>query len=100
MFYARSMRNRAALETTFMSASAPPIFTTLETLRPGDRATICELRGDADTAARLMEMGLVAGTPVEVVKYAPLGDPMEILVRGYHFSLRRAEAQKIAVSIP
>jgi len=72
--------------------------TTLDTLRPGDRATIEELRGAAETTSRLMEMGLVIGTPIEIVKYAPLGDPIEILVRGYHFSLRRAEAAEIVVS--
>lgn len=71
--------------------------TTLDTLRPGDRAVIQSLGGEAEATARLMEMGLVAGTPIEVVKYAPLGDPIEILVRGYHFSLRRAEAADIVV---
>jgi Fe2+ transport system protein FeoA len=72
--------------------------TSLEQLKPGDSATIQEISGEPETMARLMEMGLVAGTPVQVVKYAPLGDPIEILVRGYHFSLRRAEASNVLVS--
>ncbi len=46
---------------------------------------------------RLMEMGLVRGTPVEVIRFAPLGDPVDIKVRGYHLSLRLAEAETIEV---
>jgi Fe2+ transport system protein FeoA len=74
--------------------------TTLETLQPGEQATIQELQGEPETMTRLMEMGLVAGTPIKVVKFAPLGDPIEILVRGYHFTLRRAEAADIVVTRP
>jgi Fe2+ transport system protein FeoA len=70
---------------------------TLEHLQPGDEATVQKLSGEPETMTRLMEMGLVEGTPIKVVKYAPLGDPIEILVRGYHFSLRRAEAAGIMV---
>jgi ferrous iron transport protein A len=44
-----------------------------------------------------MEMGLLPGTPIQVVRYAPLGDPIEIMLRGYHLSLRRAEAVGIVV---
>ncbi|HET6584240.1 MAG TPA: FeoA domain-containing protein [Nannocystaceae bacterium] len=46
---------------------------------------------------RLAEMGFVAGTPVQLVKVAPLGDPLQFRVRGYHISLRRAEAARIRV---
>jgi ferrous iron transport protein A len=45
----------------------------------------------------LMEMGVVPGAPVRVIKAAPLGDPLEVRVRGYHLALRRTEAQRILV---
>jgi len=48
-------------------------------------------------AGRLLEMGLLVGTPVELVRFAPLGDPVEIKVRGYHLSLRKHEAEQIWV---
>lgn len=51
----------------------------------------------AETHRRLMEMGLTRGAAVEVVRYAPMGDPIEIRVRGYHLSLRKSEAAGIAV---
>lgn len=73
--------------------------TTLDTLKPGDEATVIELRGEAETTGRLMEMGLVAGTPLTVLKFAPLGDPLEITARGYHLSMRRREAAGILVEL-
>ena len=48
---------------------------------------------------RLMEMGLVPGAPVRVVKAAPLGDPIQVCIHNYHLALRRTEAQSIEVSI-
>jgi ferrous iron transport protein A len=50
-----------------------------------------------DSHRRLMEMGLTRGSTFEVVRYAPMGDPIEIRVRGYHLSLRKSEAAGIAV---
>ena len=73
--------------------------TTLDTLKPGDEAVVIEMEGEADDVERLMEMGLIAGTSVKVIKLAPLGDPIEIAMRGYHLSLRRAEAAGIIVEI-
>lgn len=70
---------------------------TLDSLQAGDETKVLELKGDAETAHRLMEMGVLPGTPLQVVRYAPLGDPVEIAVRGYHLSLRRAEAAQIVV---
>ena len=70
---------------------------TLDTLQAGEEAKVLELRTAADTAHRLMEMGLLPGTTLRVVRFAPLGDPVEILVRGYHLSLRRSEAAEIVV---
>ena len=70
---------------------------TLDQLQPGARARIVEVRGDDEAADRLMEMGLVEETELEVVKFAPLGDPMEIAVRGYHLTLRKTEAKNVEV---
>lgn len=71
---------------------------TLDTLQPGMEAVVAELNCEEATAERLMELGLIAGTPIKVVKFAPLGDPMEILMRGYHLTLRRAEAAGVVVT--
>jgi Fe2+ transport system protein FeoA len=58
---------------------------------------VAELRIPAQDKPRLMEMGLLVGTPVELIRFAPLGDPVEIKVRGYHLTLRRHEAEQILV---
>ncbi|NNE68838.1 MAG: ferrous iron transport protein A [Rhodothermales bacterium] len=70
--------------------------TTLDQLKPGQSARI-----DSFTAAagpRLLELGLLPGTLVEVVRLAPLGDPMDLRVRGFHLSLRKQEAAQIVVT--
>ena len=70
---------------------------TLDQLKPGDRARIREVRGDDEATDRLMEMGLVEETEIQVIKFAPMGDPMEIAVRGYHLTLRKVEAANVEV---
>ncbi len=70
---------------------------TLAALSVGEAATVREVGGDGTLAVRLLEMGFVPGTSVKLVKLAPLGDPMQFEVRGYHLSLRRAEAARIRV---
>lgn len=70
---------------------------TLAQLVPGDRGKVIKVAGNADAARRLMEMGLMRGTTVEVVRMAPLGDPLEVKVRGFMLTLRRAEAEHIEV---
>ena len=70
---------------------------TLSELAPGDRGKVAKVAGDADAARRLMEMGLMRGTTVEVIRVAPLGDPLEVRVRGFMLTLRRAEAEHIEV---
>lgn len=67
----------------------------LDTLAVGTRGTVSGYAGDPP--ARLLELGLVPGTPVEVVRLAPLGDPMEIGVRGFYLSVRKAEAAAVLV---
>ena len=73
--------------------------TTLDALKPGDQAVVSRLEGDPQDFERLMELGLIAGTPVKILKFAPLGDPIEILMRGYHLSLRRTEAAHVIVDV-
>lgn len=69
----------------------------LTELVAGDAATVASINLPASDKPRLMEMGLLVGTPVELVRFAPMGDPVEIKVRGYHLSLRRHEAAQILV---
>ena len=69
---------------------------TLDDLRPGQRGTVMGFATDAPPT-RLLEMGLLPGTIVEVVRLAPLGDPIDLKVRGYHLSIRRREARGILV---
>lgn len=71
----------------------------LDQLRPGQRARLETIGGEPSLVQRLMEMGLLEGEEVEVVGFAPLGDPMEIRLRDYRLSLRRREAACIAVAI-
>lgn len=71
----------------------------LDDLAPGESGVIVRLDGDAAIAHRLMELGLVPGTSVEVVRRAPLGDPVELRLRQVHLSIRRSEAANIHVSI-
>lgn len=72
---------------------------TLAELPIGSRATVRSIEGSSDVVRRLMEMGLVRGAPVEVRKVAPLGDPMELRVRGYILSIRRGEARHFGVEL-
>jgi ferrous iron transport protein A len=70
---------------------------TLASLKAGSTATVCEITVPPEHRGRLLEMGLLVGTPVAVVRFAPLGDPIEIKVRGYHLTLRKHEAEQIWV---
>jgi ferrous iron transport protein A len=69
----------------------------LTSLQAGVAASISAINLPPADKPRLMEMGLLVGTPIELVRFAPLGDPVEIKVRGYHLSLRRHEAEQILV---
>lgn len=70
----------------------------LDTLKSGERGVIAALDCEPPVARRLMELGLVPGTEIVVIRRAPLGDPLEISVRGAHLSLRRSEARHIHVA--
>jgi ferrous iron transport protein A len=69
----------------------------LTSLALGSSGTIAEIQLPSENQARLMEMGLLVETPVELVRFAPLGDPVEIKVRGYNLTLRKHEAERILV---
>lgn len=69
----------------------------LSDLSPGDRGRVTKMGGDPEALRRLMEMGLMRGTAVDVVRRAPLGDPLEVKVRGFMLTLRRSEAEHIEV---
>jgi Fe2+ transport system protein FeoA len=69
----------------------------LTSLEKGTSARVVEIRIPQDQRTRLLEMGLLVGTTVQLIRFAPLGDPVEIKVRGYHLSLRKSEAEQILV---
>jgi ferrous iron transport protein A len=71
----------------------------LAALGVGRSATIGDIKVAPEHRGRLLEMGLLAGTRVELVRFAPLGDPIEIKVRGYHLTLRKHEAEQIWVRL-
>jgi Fe2+ transport system protein FeoA len=70
----------------------------LDKLRAGQRARVEALDGVDTLAQRLMEMGLLEGTQIEVVRFAPLGEPIEVRLGDYCLSLRRREAARIQVT--
>lgn len=71
---------------------------TLNDLRDlGQCARITDVTGDDAVSVRLMEMGLTDGEEIQLIGFAPLGDPVEFLVRGYRLSLRKAEAARVVI---
>lgn len=71
---------------------------TLRDVKVGQSCTVVRLTGTGTIKRRIMDMGLVKGTRVTIHKVAPLGDPIEVTVRGYELSLRKDEAQVIEVT--
>lgn len=71
----------------------------LSSVAVGTTATVTEIKLPPEHRPRLMEMGLLVGTTVELVRFAPMGDPVEIKVRGYNLTLRKNEADQILVQI-
>lgn len=70
---------------------------TLDSLKPGQSARIAGIEGQDGVAMRLMEMGLIDGEAIQLIGYAPFGDPIEFEVRGYRVSLRSTEAQRVVI---
>lgn len=69
----------------------------LKDVKVGETAVVVRLHGEGAVKRRIMDMGLTRGTEVHVRKVAPLGDPMELTVRGYELSVRKADAEMIEV---
>lgn len=70
---------------------------TLRDVKVGETAVVVKLHGEGAVRRRIMDMGLTKGTELYVRKVAPLGDPMELNVRGYELSVRKADAEMIEV---
>lgn len=69
----------------------------LSDLQPGESGTVSKVEGDRAVRRRMLDMGLVNGAEIQVKRVAPLGDPIEFVVRGYSLSLRKSEAQAVQV---
>ena len=70
---------------------------TVKDLRIGEKARVVKLYGEGAVKRRIMDMGITKGTEVTLRKVAPLGDPLELRVRGYELSIRKSEAENIEV---
>lgn len=70
---------------------------TLKDARVGETVTVVKLHGEGAVKRRIMDMGLTKGVEIYVRKLAPLGDPMELYLRGYELSLRKADAEMVEV---
>lgn len=80
-----------------MITIATPVRSTLSMVASGSRALVLRIDGDEHFARRLMDLGMTPGTEIALVRRAPFGDPIELVVRGSHFSIRRSEADRIHV---
>lgn len=70
---------------------------TLRDLKPGETAKVVAINAEGAFKRRIMDMGITTGVSIKLVKVAPLGDPVEVTVRGYQLSLRKDEAASIQV---
>ena len=70
---------------------------TLKEARVGETVTVVKLHGEGAVKRRIMDMGITKGTEIYIRKVAPLGDPMELNVRGYELSVRKADAEMIEI---
>ena len=71
----------------------------LSELKPKEKGKIVKVGGGGGIYRRLLDMGLVSGSEVEVERVAPLGDPMQVRIKGYHLTLRKEEAASIQVEV-
>lgn len=71
----------------------------LSHLQPGDEAKVLRVLAQGPIQQRLLEMGFIRGVHLKIEKLAPLGDPMELVIKGYHLSLRREEGDCILVEM-
>jgi ferrous iron transport protein A len=89
----RAARARTAVRTEPVTAGVRG----LSRLAPGEGDIVQRVGGSGPVRQRLLELGVTPGARVDVIRFAPLGDPIEVRVRGYHLSLRRREAEAIWV---
>ncbi len=71
----------------------------LKDLKPGNKSKVIKINGQGDVKKRLLDMGITPGSLIELERIAPLGDPIDIKVRGYHLSIRKDEAEMIEVEV-
>jgi len=71
----------------------------LSDLEPGQKGIIVSIKGSGATRRRIMDMGIVRGSKIKVIRRAPLGDPVEFEIRDYNLTLRKKEAESIYVSL-
>ena len=71
----------------------------LNELKPGEKGKIARVAGGGAIHRRLLDMGMVSGSEVEVERVAPLGDPIEVRIKGYHLTLRTEEAANVHVEV-
>ena len=76
-----------------------PLVETLSSVPVGARGRVVGFDLPGDQRQRLLEMGLTAGVEFQIIRYAPLGDPIELKVRGYHLSLRKRDAAGVRVEL-
>ncbi len=81
------------------SADRSPSLTSLADLSLGSHGRVLRVHGGDEISMRLLEMGLTPGADVELIGVAPLGDPIELELRGYRLSVRRTEAARIEISV-
>jgi ferrous iron transport protein A len=93
------VRGQKTLRKTEKASSRVHESGSLDTLPSGVAARVLNVRGKSAITRRLMEMGVVPGAPIKVIRSAPLGDPIQVCLRDYHLALRRAEARTISVLV-
>ena len=71
---------------------------TLRDVKIGETVTVARVHGEGPVKRRIMDMGVIKGTSIHVRKVAPLGDPIEVTVRGYELSIRKEDAEKIEIT--
>ena len=71
---------------------------TLKDVKSGENVTVARVHGEGPVKRRIMDMGVTKGTTIHVRKVAPLGDPIEVTVRGYELSIRKEDAEKIEIT--
>ena len=72
---------------------------TLNDLKPGEKGRITKIRGEGAVHRRILDMGVIPGSEIKVERVAPLGDPIEVRIKGYRLSFRKNEAANIYVEV-